>query len=94
MSTCDFATDSTRITTRPAIVMRAVNAVANLYRVWKNRRSFNRLNEMTDSELADIGLTRADLKFATATPLGSDPTLQLRRIAYGRTAPVGDRPIV
>jgi uncharacterized protein YjiS (DUF1127 family) len=93
MSTCDLATDSPRITTRPAIGTRAINGVAAFYRAWKNRRAFYQLGEMSDTELADIGLTRADLHVAIAVPLGSDPTVKLRSIAYSRTASMEDRPI-
>lgn len=93
MTTCDLATDSPRITTRPAIGTRAINGVAAFYRAWKNRRAFYRLGEMSDTELADIGLTRADLHVAINIPLGGDPTVRLRSIAYNRTG-TENRPIV
>ncbi|MHA6643907.1 DUF1127 domain-containing protein [Mesorhizobium sp. A623] len=36
------------------------------------------MSEMTDTELADIGLTRSDLHAAIDAPFGSDPTARLR----------------
>ncbi len=79
MTTIDFATETSRITSRPAVAMRVANTVFNFYRAWKNRRAFYRLGEMSDAELADIGLTRADLHVAIDVPFGRDPTAMLRR---------------
>ena len=61
-----------------------VNAVANFLRAWKNRREFYRLGEMSDTELADIGLTRSDLTVAVDLPYGSDPTVHLGVLAQAR----------
>lgn len=71
-------------TTRETLAVRAVNAVSDLYRSWKNRRAFYRLGEMSDTELADIGLTRADLSVAINMPFGADPTERLRHITDAR----------
>lgn len=89
MATFDFATETSRITTRPAVATRVANAVANAYRAWKNRRVFYRLGEMSDTELADIGLTRADLHVANV-PFGRDPTVRLRAIAADRADTIED----
>src|SRR5689334_19860556 len=70
MTTIEFASETPRITTRPAVATRVLNALANAYVAWKNRRAFYRLGEMSDAELADIGLTRADLHVAVAIPFG------------------------
>lgn len=83
MATCDLASGSPRITLRPAVATRVLAAAAGFYRNWKNRRAFNCLGEMTDAQLADIGLTRADLSFA-ALPFGADPTQRLGAIAAER----------
>ena len=88
MTTYDFATETSRITTRPAVATRVIHAVANAYQAWKNRRAFYRLGEMSDTELADIGLTRADLSVAIDLPFGADPTARLRHIADTRFASV------
>ena len=66
MTTFDFATETSRITSRPAVATRVANAIANVYRAWKNRRAFYRLGEMSDAELADIGLSPSDLRDASA----------------------------
>ncbi|MBZ9726007.1 DUF1127 domain-containing protein [Mesorhizobium sp. B2-5-9] len=84
MTTIDFATETSRITSRPAVATRVANIVSNTYRAWKNRRAFYRLGEMSDAELADIGLTRADLCVAIDVPFGRDPTVILREITSDR----------
>ena len=90
MATFDFATETSRITTRPAVATRLANAIADAWRAWKNRRAFYRLGEMSDAELADIGLTRADLHVAVAIPFGRDPTVKLRAIASERADTIED----
>ena len=90
MTTIDFATETSRITSRPAVAMRVANTVFNIYRAWKNRRAFYRLGEMSDAELADIGLTRADLHVAIDVPFGRDPTAILREIASDRVETIED----
>lgn len=69
---------------RQAWAVRAVNSIASLYRSWKNRREFMRLGEMTDAELADIGLRRTDLHAAVGLPFGADPTARLNAVVHGR----------
>jgi uncharacterized protein YjiS (DUF1127 family) len=61
-----------------------VRTAAALYRAWKNRRAFYRLGELSDAELADIGLTRTDLHVAVTAPFAADPTVRLRAIADER----------
>ena len=90
MTTIDFASETPRITRRPAVATLVVNAIANSYRAWKNRRAFYRLGEMSDAELADIGLTRADLHVAIDVPFGRDPTAILREIASDRVETIED----
>ena len=60
--------------------MQGLNGVSKFFRAWRNRRELYRLGELTDTELKDIGLTRADLYIARAEPLGADPTLYLRAL--------------
>lgn len=86
MAAHDFASRTPRITTRPAVAARIVLAAANLYRTWRNRRAFCRISEMTDAELADIGLTRSDIRAAVALPFSVDPTAELRSLACERAA--------
>lgn len=65
-------------------------------KVWIARREFAKLAAMSDHELHDIGLTRQDLRDATALSLDQDPTRFLasrsprppaRRRVRGRAAP-------
>jgi uncharacterized protein YjiS (DUF1127 family) len=88
MTAYDIAPESARITATPAAATRVYNRAVGYYRAWKNRRAFYRLGEMSDAELADIGLTRADLFVAVDLPFGSDPTVKLRSIAGLRAASV------
>lgn len=88
MTTYDFAPESARITATPAAATRAFNRVIGFFQAWQNRRTFYRLGEMSDAELADIGLTRADLAVAIDLPFGSDPTVKLRSIASERVASI------
>lgn len=69
---------------------RLLRVVADAWRAMKNRRAFYRLGELSDAELADIGLTRTDLHVAFDGPLGSDPTMRLRVIADERFNAVED----
>lgn len=85
MTICDEAHETMRIETRPAFAARVIGALSNLYRTWKNRRQFYRLGEMSDAELADIGLVRSDLHFVVDLPFGVDPTTRLNSIVRART---------
>ncbi|MFA6153906.1 DUF1127 domain-containing protein [Mesorhizobium sp.] len=90
MATFDFATETSRVSSRPAVAARVANTLSNIYRAWKNRRAFYRLGEMSDAELADIGLTRGDLHVAVDVPFGRDPTAILREIASDRVETIED----
>ena len=91
MTTCDQTTETLHATTRPAVAERVMNAVANFLRAWKNRRAFYHLGEMSDAELADIGLTRSDLSVAIDLPFGSDPTAHLGTMADARIRRIDPR---
>ncbi|WP_319530964.1 DUF1127 domain-containing protein [uncultured Cohaesibacter sp.] len=43
--------------------------------VARNRAALNKLNELDERTLADIGLTRGDIISASAVPMRSDPFL-------------------
>lgn len=90
MSTFEQAPQTMHLAARPAFVVRVLNAVANTFRIWKNRREFYRLGEMTDAELADIGLTRSDLYGVADLSFGSDPTKRLGSIARTRAETIED----
>ena len=84
MSALNLATETMQSATRPVFAARVANAVSNFFRVWKNRREFYRLGEMSDAELSDIGLTRGDLH-VVSLPFGIDPTVRLGSIVQART---------
>jgi uncharacterized protein YjiS (DUF1127 family) len=84
MTTFDHISGTPRFLARPNIVVRLVQVAVKLLRALKNRREFYRLGELSDAELADIGLTRADLHVAYGHPLGSDPTSALSVIVQRR----------
>lgn len=70
--------------TRPNVVARVLGALRNAYAAYRNRREFYRLGELSDAELADIGLTRADLHVAVGHPFGIDPTASLDSVVRRR----------
>lgn len=90
MTTIEHGTRLTRTAALQGFAVRVVNAISNYLRAWKNRREFYRLGEMSDSELADIGLTRTDLHVVAVGPFGLDPTTRLSRIARARTQTMED----
>lgn len=53
-----------------------LGAVAALGRALKNRRAAAKLDNLSDHELSDIGLTRDDLRFGRSMPLSMDPTVE------------------
>jgi uncharacterized protein YjiS (DUF1127 family) len=69
---------------RPAVLTRVLNLLLNALRSYRNRRAIYHLGDMTDTELADIGLRRADLHVAWRAPFGVDPTERLGIIAEAR----------
>ena len=90
MATTAHAHQTMQIAARPTVLARAVNAVSNFLRAWKNRREFYRLGEMSDAELSDIGLTRSDLTVVVDLPFGSDPTTHLGSLAQARLSGIED----
>ena len=54
------------------------------FRAARNRHSASMLARLDDRMLADIGLTRSDLRDAYAEPLWEDPTCMLARRAAER----------
>jgi len=84
MTVIDLAARKTHAAARPAIVARMTANAARFFRAWRNRRAFYRLGHLTDRELKDIGLTRADLYMAGRVTHGVDPTTHLRAIVEAR----------
>lgn len=67
-----------------AAARRVSGVAAAFYRDWNNRRQFRRLKEMSDWELADIGLTRDDLRAAWSRRPNVDPTAHLAQLRRSR----------
>ncbi len=64
---------------RPASTFVAsVRTVASgFFRAWRNRRMVNRLNELEDHQLLDMGLRRSDVSAVRAASFFSDAGLHL-----------------
>lgn len=60
------------------------NGLRAIVRAFFNRRHLTELNDMTDTQLEDLGLNREDLREAMNMPLHVDPTTQLGRLAHER----------
>lgn len=71
-------TSAIAVATRVADGLRAA-----MRAIWR-RREVNRLAELSDHALADIGLTRADLAEVRQLPVAIDPTLRLDAIVRDR----------
>ena len=76
------------MTTRQPVIQQVQGMLALLrlramqfYKAARNRRTIAALNEQDDYLLADIGLTRRDVRSAMAEPIWRDPTATLRRRA-------------
>ncbi len=67
-----------------AAARRVSGIAAAFYRDWNNRRQFRRLQEMSDWELADIGITRGDLRSAWNRRPDVDPTAHLAALRSQR----------
>ncbi|ADZ71910.1 DUF1127 domain-containing protein [Polymorphum gilvum] len=62
----------------PPLIGRIAGFVARTWRAMSFRREIAELATWTDSQLDDIGLTRADVRRALREPLFSDPSRVLR----------------
>ncbi|WP_417685605.1 DUF1127 domain-containing protein [Roseibium sp.] len=54
---------------------------ARVWRVAQTRRQLNRLNDLSDAQLADIGLTRSDVRWVRQVSRTGDATSLLVRLA-------------
>ncbi len=59
----------------------ALNGMAKLARSIMNRMAVNKLTDMTDQQLTDIGLTRGDVVSALEAGFLDDPSMHLARAA-------------
>lgn len=68
-----------------AVTLRMVKTALGVFaRALVHRRQALQLRELSDHQLADIGLTRSDLSVALHAPLGTDPTTRLSTLARER----------
>jgi uncharacterized protein YjiS (DUF1127 family) len=68
-----------------AIALRVAGFVRGFARTLVNRRHARELMELSDRQLADIGLTRTDLAAVRRLPIGQDPTASLADMAHRRS---------
>ena len=59
-------------------------AAGSMLRYWQYREQFRRLGELSDWQLADIGLMRGDLRDAWASRVNADPFQYLAKVARSR----------
>jgi uncharacterized protein YjiS (DUF1127 family) len=64
-----------------AILPSLMEGAKSAWRAWSNRRRLADLSEFDDHMLADLGLTRGDLRQALDLPFAHDPSLALQRRA-------------
>lgn len=85
MTALDHTTHAIGAATRTvATVARLTEALRMFIRSLKNRRQVNYLSHLSDQQLADIGLMRADLEVVMHGPLTIDPTSRLGHYARER----------
>lgn len=72
---------------------RALDAVADLYRIRRNRAAILRLTECSDYMLHDIGVTRTELRSALGASPFEDPSLRLGALADMRARQAAARRI-
>jgi uncharacterized protein YjiS (DUF1127 family) len=69
---------------RMDVASRVANGLKAILRAMFNRRRLFSLNELSDHQLADIGLERADLFEAKLTSISVDPTATLSALSHKR----------
>jgi uncharacterized protein YjiS (DUF1127 family) len=85
MTALDHRTNAIAAGTRTVVaVARVADGLRALLRSMRHRRDLNRLDALSDHELADIGLQRTDLVSARRAAFGVDPTAQLSDFARRR----------
>jgi uncharacterized protein YjiS (DUF1127 family) len=68
----------------PSASVRFRSAVMGLVRAWLNRSAVNRLNELDDHQLLDMGLRRSDVREVMTSAFFSDTGLHLTIAARER----------
>ncbi len=65
-------------------VFALAQGLVTVWRLLRNRRATGHLHELDDRQLADIGLTRNDVRDATMSAFFEDPSRHLTRAARER----------
>ncbi|SCM76711.1 hypothetical protein KL86PLE_40516 [uncultured Pleomorphomonas sp.] len=73
------------VTTSASLVRAAAERTAFVAKILANRWMAKQLCDFTDHELADIGLSRSDVREALDSPLYADPSLTLAAVAHGNS---------
>lgn len=68
------------------LLSRAGRAIRSVFHAWNSRRKLVRLLDLDDHMLADVGVTREDVKWALDLPFSHDPGLELQRRALRQRA--------
>jgi uncharacterized protein YjiS (DUF1127 family) len=61
-----------------SVLSETVHLVTGLFQAWSNRRKVSKLGEFDDHILADLGLTREDVRWALNQPFSYDPSITLQ----------------
>ncbi|MCO6389729.1 DUF1127 domain-containing protein [Aliihoeflea aestuarii] len=69
---------------RTDVASRVANGLKAVLRAMLNRRHLGSLNELSDHQLADIGLMRSDLFEAKLASMSADPTATLSALSQRR----------
>ena len=73
------------VSTFTTLVRAVAERTGLVAKIMVNRWMAKQLCDFTDHELADIGLSRADVREAFDAPLHADPSLRLAAIAQGNS---------
>jgi uncharacterized protein YjiS (DUF1127 family) len=68
----------------PSLLVRLRNAAYGFVRAWQNHRAINRLSELDDHQLFDMGLSRNDVREVRAASFFADAGLHLTIAARER----------
>ncbi len=91
MTFAAFSSTKSAASLQSSWLYRFARALDGMLSVLVNRWLARDLHDLTDHELDDIGLTRADLVRATEQPLLSDPTRYLGEVAQSSPMTVTKR---
>ena len=63
------------------VLQEILHTARRTFRAWRNRKRIASLSDFDDHILADMGLTRGDVRQALDLPFAHDPALELQRLA-------------